>query len=77
MWICLNNGETQCVKNDRFPARMWDTMKAVSSAKKCAVIRIRLFYLMRLEKAHPDVFNILLQVLMMVISGATGSKSRF
>ena len=42
---------------------MLATRRADSSAKRCAEIRIRVILFDEIEKAHPDVFNILLQVL--------------
>ena len=42
---------------------MWATMKAVSSPKRYAVIRTAWYLFDEVEKAHPDVFNILLQIL--------------
>jgi len=42
---------------------MSDMKKADSLQKKCAEGPIQLFCWMRLEKAHPDVYNILLQVM--------------
>ena len=38
-------------------------MRAGSSAKKCVATRIVSLLFDEIEKAHPDVFNILLQVL--------------
>ena len=39
------------------------TMKEACSRKPFAAARTRSFYSMKIEKAHPDVFNVLLQVL--------------
>jgi ATP-dependent Clp protease ATP-binding subunit ClpB len=42
---------------------MWATKRAANCPKRCAAIPIRVVLLDEVEKAHPDVFNILLQVL--------------
>ena len=39
------------------------TTRAVSSPRRCAASRTRVVLLDEIEKAHPDVFNILLQIL--------------
>ena len=42
---------------------MSDTMRAASSQRQSAENRIRVVLFDEVEKAHPDVFNVLLQVL--------------
>lgn len=42
---------------------MWVTIKAVRSPKRCVVAPYQVILFDEVEKAHPDVFNVLLQVL--------------
>ena len=42
---------------------MWATRRAATSPRPCAAGPTRVILLDEVEKAHPDVFNVLLQVL--------------
>ena len=49
---------------DRLPARLRRaTRRAASSPRRCAASRSRVVLFDEIEKAHPDVFNMLLQIL--------------